>query len=160
MRTAAAALLLASAAGAEPSALPVIRDPAAVRQLPAKLAPGKPVVLHFWATWCAPCVEELPALAKIFSELEAGGGRVVFLSLDKPADAAHAKEMLDALGAGFAHYLLDAPDADPIIRIVDPAWEGALPATFVYDRKGARVASLIGDTDLKALRKAWRKASQ
>jgi thiol-disulfide isomerase/thioredoxin len=151
-----AALLLASA----PAALPVLRTPDEVRKLPAEVAPGKPVVLHFWATWCLPCVEELPALAKTLRELEGAGGRAVFLSLDLPRNAELARRTLDEHAAGFAQFLLDAPDADPILAAVDPKWDGALPATFVYDRRGARVASLIGDTDLMALQKAFRKAAK
>lgn len=43
---------------------------------------GQPVVVHFWATWCAPCIEELPKLARVAKRMKAGGIIFVTPSLD------------------------------------------------------------------------------
>ncbi len=45
---------------------------------------GKVVLVAFWATWCRPCLEEMPALEKYYREHKADGFEVIALSLDKP----------------------------------------------------------------------------
>jgi thiol-disulfide isomerase/thioredoxin len=45
---------------------------------------GKPVVLNFWATWCPPCVEELPLLSDFYQQNSANGWQVLGLAVDQP----------------------------------------------------------------------------
>ena len=63
---------------------------------PAKLADlrGKVVVLNFWATWCAPCVEEMPSLERLHQELASKGVVVLGVSVDEDAEA-HDKFLRD-----------------------------------------------------------------
>ncbi|MDO8455855.1 MAG: TlpA disulfide reductase family protein [Burkholderiaceae bacterium] len=49
---------------------------------------GKPVLINFWATWCPPCVEELPLLERFYSQNKANGVQIVGLAADKP-EAVH-----------------------------------------------------------------------
>lgn len=46
---------------------------------------GKPVLLNFWATWCPPCVEELPLLSRFYTENKAKGWQVIGLAVDQVA---------------------------------------------------------------------------
>lgn len=46
---------------------------------------GRPVVINFWATWCPPCVEELPLLNRFYQQQKSKGWQVLALAIDKPA---------------------------------------------------------------------------
>jgi len=137
------ALLAALLAAAMP-VLPVSQAPNLVAQAAGKQA--RPVVLHFWATWCVACRQEFPSLRQQLLQLPDRGAGVLLVSIDRPEQRAKAQEML-------AHYkllavpavLLDAPDADPVLRAVgEPKWDGTLPATFVFDTEGKLHKSFIG----------------
>lgn len=54
--------------------------------LPMAQFRGKPLVLNFWATWCPPCVEELPLLNRFHAEQKARGWQVLGLAIDQPSN--------------------------------------------------------------------------
>lgn len=152
MRALLAALLVAT------SPMPV-RPIAEAPKLVADVGQGKPVVLHFWATWCGACRDEFPRLRPSLLKLPSRGVAVALVTIDRPDDREKAEEMLrhfrlDKLPA----LLLDAPDPDPVAKAVgDPKWDGTLPATFVFDARGKLARSFIGMTDPAKLEAAIRK---
>ncbi len=52
----------------------------------AELAKGKAVLINFWATWCGPCVKEIPDLIALHSEFQSKGGMVIGISVDRDSD--------------------------------------------------------------------------
>lgn len=102
---------------------------------------GRVVVLNVWATWCAPCREEMPTLDALQAAL--GGPRleVVALSVDREG-AGVVREFFDALGIEHLQVYVDT-------RMRAPAKLGVpgIPATLVIDREGREVARLIGPAD-------------
>lgn len=142
MRTLLTVLLLVAAP------LPV-RPVGDAPRLVAEIGRGKPVLLHFWATWCAACREEFPRLRAKLVELDRRGVQVALISIDRPEDRAKAEEMLREYRLSTLRaLLLDAPDPDPVARAVgDKKWDGTLPATFLYDARGKLRKSFIGATD-------------
>ena len=137
-----------------------IRPVADARKLVSEVSHGKPVVLHFWATWCGACREEFPKLRQMLHGFEKSGVSVLLISIDSPKQAAAAQAMLKKFGvADLPSILLDAPSPDPVAAAFEePKWTGDLPATFVYDAAGKKVQSFLGMVEPKALRKAVHQA--
>lgn len=91
-------------------------------------------VVNFWATWCTPCIEELPYFEKLNADFKDKKVKVILVSLDM------SKQVLTRL-IPFVEknkiqsevVLLNHVDADVWINKVDPSWSGALPATLIYN---------------------------
>lgn len=112
---------------------------------------GHPVLVDFWATWCAPCREELPKLVSLYSAYRGRGLDFVTISCDEPEQQAQAAAFIDKQGAPAPRYIRRAADDDKFINAIDPKWSGALPALFLFDRNGKQVNSFIGETDMRQL---------
>lgn len=92
-------------------------------------------VINFWATWCGPCVKELPDLEKIHRDYSSQKVKVLLVSLDFPLAAEkNLIPFINENGITAQVILLDDPDANSWIDKVNPSWSGALPATLVYNK--------------------------
>jgi thiol-disulfide isomerase/thioredoxin len=115
----------------------------------------RPVLINFWATWCEPCRVEFPDLVKIDNEFRTGGLDFFTVSLDDPAEiATSVPAFLQEMRAErIPAYLLNTPEPADAINAVDKTWTGALPATFLFNRRGELVykhTGLIKPAELKA----------
>ncbi len=106
---------------------------------------GRVVVLNLWATWCAPCRAEFPALVRLHNTYRQRGVEVLAVSVDDIADQAKVEEFLRQQKAGMPAFIKKPGDTERFINAVDPQWTGAIPYTVVYDRTGKPVARLVGD---------------
>lgn len=90
-------------------------------------------VINFWATWCKPCVEEMPDFLKAAAEMKSEKVRFVFVSLDFPGQVdARLKPFVKKHDMADMVVLLDDPDSNSWIEKVDNKWSGAIPATLIY----------------------------
>jgi thiol-disulfide isomerase/thioredoxin len=142
--------------------IPLVKGAGAFSQLLNELqADGKPVVIHFFATWCGECVTEMPRILQATESASKAGATVVFISLDAPADRqTKVAAFLRKHGVRAKTYLLDAPDSDSITALMDKKWDAGLPATFVFAGR-KRTASFIGPIrDVSAVARAVIEARQ
>ena len=95
-------------------------------------------VVNFWATWCMPCIEELPYFEKINAEYKNRKVKVILVSLDMPKQAeSRLIPFMQRKKLQSQVLLLDDPDANAWIEKVSADWSGAIPATVIY-KKGKR----------------------
>lgn len=93
-------------------------------------------VVNFWATWCAPCIKELPYFEKINEQYSGRNVKVILVSLDFPK--LYEKKLIPFIEK---HDLkskvlaLNDPDSNTWIPKVSDAWSGALPATLIYNKE-------------------------
>lgn len=106
---------------------------------------GQVVLVNLWATWCAPCVEEMPTLGALQRQFEGRGFQVVPVSIDEAAKADDAKEMLARLSENALPFLID-----PSRGIAFEARAAGVPMSILYDRSGAEIARLGGSADWNA----------
>ncbi len=96
---------------------------------------NKTYVVNFWATWCAPCVKELPYFEKIKQEYNAKNVEVLLVSLDFPKQV--EKKLIPFINRKQLKsevVLLDDVNENVWIAAIDESWSGALPATLIYNR--------------------------
>jgi thiol-disulfide isomerase/thioredoxin len=117
-----------------------------------------PLLVNFWSTFCDPCREEFPVLVKIDKDYRPQSLDFVTVSLDDVTDIkTEVPKFLASMKATMPAYLLDANDPEPAIKLMDPRWSGALPATFLFNEKGEVVFKHIGRVDPAELRGAIEK---
>ena len=107
---------------------------------------GHVVLLNFWATWCVPCREEIPALNSLQHDLEAKGLKVVGASLEDTADGVNAYQK--SVRKFDYEVLIGGSEAKSKFG------ESVLPTTFLIDREGRIRQKIIGARD----RAGWEAA--
>jgi thiol-disulfide isomerase/thioredoxin len=92
-------------------------------------------IINFWATWCAPCIKELPYFEKINREGEAHNWKVILVSLDMPSMwKTKLIPFIKNKNLQSEVVVLDDPDQNSWIPKIDKDWSGAIPATLIYSR--------------------------
>lgn len=101
---------------------------------------GRPLVLNFWATWCPPCVKEMPLLDQFWRRHQAAGWQVVGLAVDAPTPV---RQFLARVPIGFAIGLAGLDGTDLSRRLGNQS--GALPFTVVFGTDGRVLHRKLGE---------------
>ena len=107
---------------------------------------GRPLVLNFWATWCPPCVKEMPDLDRFQRQFAARGWQVVGLAIDAPTPV---REFLARLPVGYRIGLAGLDGTGLSRRLGNEG--GALPFTAVFNAAGAVVHRKLGEASLQQM---------
>ncbi len=105
----------------------------------ADVANGKPVLINFWATWCGPCIKEMPDLVRLSEEFKAKGGLVIGISVDKDSDVLTL--VSDFTKEQNVKYPIVIDNGD-----LETAFGGlrGIPTTFYIDKNGKIAKKLVG----------------
>jgi thiol-disulfide isomerase/thioredoxin len=105
------------------------------------IASGNVVVLNFWATWCEPCVEEIP----IFRKLQANHQEIIVIgiSMDDLNIENKIQRFITEHRMNYRVAIWTGNDFEQMVDSIDPGWDGPIPATFIF-RKGKLVYSRTG----------------
>ena len=94
---------------------------------------GYTYVINYWATWCGPCVKELPYFEQLLKAYSHDKTRVILVSLDFPKKVdSKLLPFLNKHNIQSEVVILDDPKSNIWIDKVDLSWEGAIPVTIIY----------------------------
>jgi thiol-disulfide isomerase/thioredoxin len=97
-------------------------------------APDTVYVVNFWATWCVPCVKELPEFSRLDSAFAGKKVKVLLVSMDFPEDYEKLMAFVSKKNIRQEVLLLDESNPNYFIPLLDNRWTGALPCTLVISR--------------------------
>jgi thiol-disulfide isomerase/thioredoxin len=121
--------------------------------LPVAGLRGKPLLVNFWATWCPPCVEEMPMLDAFFRQNAAKGWQVLGLAVDQPSAV---RTFLQRTPVSFPIGLAGLEGTELSRSLGNQA--GGLPFTVVFDASGRVHARRMGRISAADLR-SWSSAA-
>lgn len=112
----------------------------------------KPLFLNLWATWCVPCREEFPSINKLAEEFK--DVEFIGISIDSPEEVeTKIIPFLASQKAKFVSFVNGFEGDEELINLLDKNWNGALPATFIYDRSGKKISFLEGKKSYEEFKK-------
>jgi thiol-disulfide isomerase/thioredoxin len=101
-------------------------------------------VMNFWATWCDPCVKELPAFQQEYKKYANRKVRFIFVSMNSVKELGKVQNFIDNQKLAGTLLLLNGGNPNDWIDKVDSSWSGAIPATVMY-KSGKKVYFREGD---------------
>ncbi len=157
---------------------PVVVDAvdAAALQALRKNATNKLVLVNFWATWCAPCVQEMPEIQTMYRMYGQRTFEVVTVSINYPDEKAGALAALTKLHATTRNFILGSTDIYPLLAAFNSDWNAAVPYSMlihpggevVYEHQGTidplemrrRIIASIPDDNYKGHQAYWQSAQK
>lgn len=110
-------------------------------------------VVNFWATWCAPCIRELPYFERLLARGSSEKMQVLLVSLDDKTDLNRkVKPFIQKRQLKSRLFLLDEPDLETWVDRLAPEWSGALPMTILLrGTKRKFIGKAVEEAELQSL---------
>jgi len=115
-----------------------------------KTQTGHPLLLVFWASWCGPCVSEIPNLNKVYEKYKNTGLKIIAVNLDQTSDE-NVRRIVQRLRILY-------PVALPSDELIQEYTVNAIPASYLYDKNGTLVREWIGPPAEDDLERAIQSA--
>jgi len=134
---------------------PVTLQPASADDFKAlrKNSSGKLRLVNFWATWCAPCVQEMPEVQTMLRMYGHRAFEVVTVSINYPDEQPGALAALAKLHATSRNLILGSTDIYTLLAALDPGWNAAVPYTMLISPHGEIIYKNQGPIDALDLRR-------
>lgn len=105
---------------------------------------GRVVLINLWATWCSPCLKEIPELIHLQNAYRNRGLELIAVAMDDPMDLeSQVIPFRDRLFPEWETYQRSEAEMDAFVSAIDSAWNEILPTSYLLDRDGniARILS-------------------
>jgi thiol-disulfide isomerase/thioredoxin len=134
---------------------PVTLEPIGVDAMKAlrQNTTGKTLLVNFWATWCAPCVEEFPDLMNTWRMYRRRPFQLVTVAANYPDEEKAVRTFLEAQRASAKNYLPAGNDPSAMIQAFDPDWAGGLPYSVIIGPDGKVLYKGGGRLDILSARR-------
>lgn len=120
---------------------------------------GRVVLVNLWATWCSPCLKEIPDLVAVAEELRGPGVTLIGVAVDDPTPGASQVEgFRRRFFPAFTTYARAGGGMDDLASVIDPAWNEVVPTTYVIGRDGRVVERIQGRKTAAEFAAAVRRA--
>jgi thiol-disulfide isomerase/thioredoxin len=115
---------------------------------------GKLLLINLWATWCGPCVQEMPELVTMNRMYRQRRFEFINISLDEPDAKDQALKALQAAHASGKNFLFTGDDKDKLAAALDPQWPGPLPYTLLIAPGGKVIYRHAGPVEPLEVKRA------
>jgi thiol-disulfide isomerase/thioredoxin len=116
---------------------------------------ARATLVTVWASWCVPCVEEMPMLSRYYDAHRAEGLEILGLALeDRSAAGDKIQRVLDRVRVSYPMLVIAPGQAEAFIAATSPEWDGMLPAAILFDSDGKQqgfVTQQLSEEALAAL---------
>ena len=114
---------------------------------------GKTRLINFWASWCAPCVAEFPALQETWRMYRKRPFELVTVAINFPDEEAGVRKFLDEQHATTKNLLFGTTDPYELMKVVDPDWNGSVPYSMIVAPGGKVLYKGNGTLDMLKARR-------
>ncbi len=118
------------------------------------------LVVNLWATWCGPCLEELPYFERLARETKEGAVQFVGVSVDLKNQV--ESQVIPFLKKREMPYpsVVFFGDSEEMINFFSTEWKGDIPATFFYNKQGEKVGQFLGQVTYEELKQKVEQLRQ
>jgi thiol-disulfide isomerase/thioredoxin len=132
-------------------------SPEKLKELRANSGRDKLLLVNFWATWCAPCLEEFPELQRMVRQFPKRALRIVTVSINNPDEKKMVQAFLEEQHAINQNLLLNSNDAADAVAAFSTGWAGAVPYTALIGMNGEVLFKTEGGMNAVEVRRAILK---